>query len=173
MADLGGKLALNTVWSELYPDPYDRPPHTYVPARLPEGELVRLGVIAVPGRQRRVLEIPGLRHHDPMTMGATIGGLLFSSRIVGTDTTTGVTPPNPADQAEHAISNVRILLEQAGATPRNLTQVTAYIGDRSYRADVRAAWEKLFPDPTSRPALDFLELNLPGPGVRLEIKASL
>ncbi len=173
MSDLANRPTLNSVWSELYPDPNDRPPHTYVPARLPEGELVRLGVIAVPSGQRRVLEIPGLRHHDPMSMGATIGGLLFSSRIVGTDTATGITPPDPADQAEHAFRNARTLLERAGGDPDNLTQVTAYIGHHAYRADVEAAWAKLFPDPATRPSLQFLELDLPGHGVRLEIKASL
>jgi 2-iminobutanoate/2-iminopropanoate deaminase len=48
MPDLADKEALDTVWSELYPDPSDRPPHTSVPAKLPAGELVRLAVIAIP-----------------------------------------------------------------------------------------------------------------------------
>ncbi len=173
MNDLADKPALNAGWTKLYPKPNDRPPHTYVPATLSEGELVRLAVIAVPGGKRKVLEIPGLRHHDPMTIGATMGGLLFSSRIVGTDPSTGVTPSGPADQAEHAFRNVRTLLERAGGTLGNLTQVTAYIGEPAYRGDVQSAWESLFPDAHTRPNLHFLELGLPGPGVRLEIKAAL
>jgi len=70
LTDLAERQLLNVVWSELYPDPNDRPPHKYVPAALPEGVLATVQVLALPDAPRRVLEIPGLVHQDPMSMGA-------------------------------------------------------------------------------------------------------
>src|SRR5205809_785800 len=91
-------------------------------------------------------EIRGVVRSPPMSMGVTIGGLLFSSRIVGTDTTTGVTPPEPLRQAEMGLRNVRTLLEQGGGNPASLTQVTAFVNDPSYRDAVLRHWEGMFPN---------------------------
>jgi 2-iminobutanoate/2-iminopropanoate deaminase len=168
------KPTLNDVWSELYPDPNDRPPHKYVPVDLPAGVEALLSFVAVAGGERKVLEIPGMVHGDPMSMGAVVDGLLFSSRVVGTDTRTGSLGSGAEHQAEIAWQNVETLLAQAGAGPKALSQVTAFItGSENLRAMERP-WRSAFPDASSAPQLDVIETNLPGNAyVRLEVKAAL
>ena len=43
---------------------------------------------------------------------------------------------NPAAQAEKAMDNVRVLLEEAGARMEDICKVTPYVTERSYRAQV-------------------------------------
>ena len=59
----------------------DRPPHKYVQANLVDGMLIAAQLIAVAGRSRQVLEVPGLVHQDPMSLGTVMGDLLTTSRI--------------------------------------------------------------------------------------------
>jgi enamine deaminase RidA (YjgF/YER057c/UK114 family) len=174
MRDLDLKPLLNGVWTELYPDPGDRPPHKYVPADLPAGQEVLLNFVAVAGATRRVLEIRGMAHVDPMSMGTTIDGLLFSSRIVGTDTRTGKLGEGAERQAELALENVRSLLQQAGATSAALSQVTAFITGPENLGALDKPWRAMFPDSSARPDLRIVETSLPGAAhVRLEVKATL
>ncbi|HEV7665937.1 MAG TPA: Rid family hydrolase [Chloroflexota bacterium] len=168
------KPALNDVWTEWFPNSADRPPHKYVPLDLPPDEQVRLQVFAIENGGRRVLEIPGLVHGDPMSMGACLADVLFSSRIVGTDTASGATPTDPESQARIAFDNVRSLLSQAGATPLDLNQILAFIITDRDRAAVEAAYNMLYPHPDSGPPLRFLRAALPGSTtVRLEVLASV
>jgi 2-iminobutanoate/2-iminopropanoate deaminase len=159
----------------LYPRPYDRPPHKYVP--LDGGDprqLVLVQCLAVAGAQRRVLEIPGMAHGDPMSMGARLDDLVFSSRIVGTDTSTGTTPADKTTQARLALRNVRTLLEQADSNLGGLSQINAYINDAEGRALTLQAWRDVFPETgANQPKLHFLEARLPGSTVvRFEVFAA-
>jgi 2-iminobutanoate/2-iminopropanoate deaminase len=174
MRDLDWKPLLNDVWSELFPDPNDRPPHKYVPLEGGDpGKLVEVQMFAVRGAHRQVLEIPGMVHGDPMSMGARTGDLLFSSRVVGTDTSTGKTPPDPDLQARLALDNVRTLLQQAGASTANVTQVNAFINDEVCQAATLKAWRGVFPEGSAQPRLHFLNAHLPGSTVvRLEVLAA-
>jgi enamine deaminase RidA (YjgF/YER057c/UK114 family) len=162
MADLDDRPTLNRVWAERFPDPQDRPPHKYVPVPLPGSVRVQLQAFGVRGARREVLEIPGMQHGDPMSMGALVGGLLFSSRIWGLDPATGKTATEPSAQARLAFRNVKTLVQG-----RRLSQVTAFIGDDD-ESTARAAWEQAFREP--RPRLRFVKVKLPGStGVRLEV----
>jgi len=169
-----GHEALNKIWPEFFPDASDRPPHKYLPASLPDGVLAQAHVTAVRGSRRAVLEIPGMKHSDPMSMGARIGSMIFSSRVVGTDTKTGSMPEAPAEQAKRAFENVEKLLEQAGASPADLVQVTAFVPDAKNRKAAEAAFIERFPKGSPAPKLNVLQVDLPaGATVRLEITASL
>jgi 2-iminobutanoate/2-iminopropanoate deaminase len=170
MPDVNLRPRLNTVWAEWFPNSADRPPHKYVPVDdLPPGQLVRLQVFAVRDAQRQVLDIPGMAHGDPMSMGVRMGDLVFSSRIVGTNTATGTTPPDPHEQARLAIDNVRTLLSNAGASPADLTQILAFITDDVDRSALLGALPAVGAPPTK-----FLNAHLPGGAtVRLEVIASL
>jgi 2-iminobutanoate/2-iminopropanoate deaminase len=170
MPDVNLRPRLNTVWAEWFPGAADRPPHKYVPVDdLPPGQLVRLQVFGVRNAQRQVLDVPGMAHGDPMSMGVRMGDLVFSSRIVGTNTATGTTPPDPHEQARLALDNVRTLLSNAGARPADLTQILAFITD-----DVdRSALLEALPS-SGAPPTRFLNAHLPGgTTVRLEIIASI
>jgi enamine deaminase RidA (YjgF/YER057c/UK114 family) len=135
---------------------------------LPPRQLVRLQVFGVRNAQRLVLDIPGMAHGDPMSMGVRMGDLVFSSRIVGTNTATGITPPDPHEQARLAFDNVRTLLSNAGATPADLTQILAFITDEVDREAIHRAVGELGAN------TKFLNAHLPGGAtVRLEVIASL
>lgn len=173
MRDMDGHAVVNRVWPEYFPDPADRPPHIYVPAPLPDRVMVQLRVVALPGERRRVLVIPGLSHQDPMSMGVRIGNLVFSSRLFATEPHTQRRGSTPEEQTEIVFGNVRALLEQAGASPANLDQVTVYAPDRSCAPLVEASLDQLLSGSETRPRVDHLEVNLPGGGIRLTITATV
>jgi enamine deaminase RidA (YjgF/YER057c/UK114 family) len=149
--------ALNDVWARWFPDAADRPPHKYVPVELPPRQLVQLQVFAVREAPRQVLEIPGVVHGDPMSMGVRMGPFLFSSRVFG---------PN----SEAVCSNVRTLLAQAGSA--HITQLLAFTPqgqeDMSIVEDLRT-----FSDGSGM-RVRFLHPNIPGLAtVRLEVLAAV
>jgi 2-iminobutanoate/2-iminopropanoate deaminase len=171
------KPLLNDVWSEWFPNPHDRPPHIYVPDTLPPGRQVQLQVFAVRDAQpRQILEIPGIQHGDPMSMGVRSAEQVFSSRVFGTDPATGKTPSDPESLAAVVFANVCTLLAQAGGAPDALSQVNAFVGTHRDRAAALAAFDELFAQTPagSRPVLRFLSANLTGgSSVRVEIMASV
>jgi enamine deaminase RidA (YjgF/YER057c/UK114 family) len=170
------KPMLNEVWSEWFPDPADRPPHKYVPDALPDNQQVQLQVFALRDATRQVLEIPGLVHGDPMSMGVRIADQVFSSRLFGTDTSTGATPDDPERQAQIVFGHARTLLAQAGGTPRDTSHINAFITSDQDRAAAQKAFDALFADTSgsARPSLRFLSANLPGRStVRIEVLGSV
>jgi enamine deaminase RidA (YjgF/YER057c/UK114 family) len=174
MPDVNLRPRLNTVWARWFPNAADRPPHKYVPVDLPAGRLAQLQVFALRDAARQVLEIPGLVHGDPMSMGVRMADLVFSSRIVGTNTATGTTPDDPAQQATLAFDNVATLLSHAGASLSDLTQILAFITSDQDRAVTLAALDSL-PDGGELGARTrFLNAHLPGgANPRLEVIAAL
>jgi 2-iminobutanoate/2-iminopropanoate deaminase len=62
MSDPAPQPMLNTVWSEAFPDTATRPRRLDARAALPEGDLVRLQVLAAPGGQLQVVDSPSMRH---------------------------------------------------------------------------------------------------------------
>jgi 2-iminobutanoate/2-iminopropanoate deaminase len=165
MADLSERQFLNLVWAELYPDPNDRPPHKYVRAALPEGVLAAIQVLALVGAPRRVLEIPGLVHGDPMSMGALTGNLVTSSRIFGGGHSEDIDAHTAA-----LFESAAVLLQSAGGSLANLTQVTAFIGGPEYRESVEQAWRRVTGTGPDAPVLHILETDLGSNGVpRIEI----
>lgn len=168
------KPILNEVWSEWFPDPSDRPPHKYVPDDLPENRLVQLQVFALRDSSRQILAIPGLVHGDPMSMGVRIAGQVFSSRLFGTDPSTGTTPEDAESQARIVFEHARTLLAQAGGTPLDVSQINAFITNDRDRAAIMMAFDQLYADKSSRPKLNFLSANLPGRStVRIEVLGSV
>ena len=104
-------------------------------------------------------------------MGVRIGGLVFSSRLFATEPHTQRRGSTPEEQTEIVFGNIRALLEQAGAPPASLEQVTVFAPDRSCAPLVESALDQLLGG-GKRPQVDFLEVNLPGGGIRLTITAS-
>ena len=166
MPDLSERLKLNPPWVEWYPDPNDRPPHKYVPTPLPAGQLVAAQVIAMVGAgPRKCLEVPGVVHNDPMSMGALTGNLVTSSRVV-----TGSREGGLAEQTAMVFANVDAMFRDGGGSFGNVTQVTAFVGDAGFREDVERAMLALTPAGQDPPVLHILETNLGGNGFpRLEV----
>ena len=85
-------------------------------------------------------------------MGVEIGGLVFSSGIMGRDPATGELPPDAARQTELMFEHVGSLLAGAGAGPESIARMTFYVQDEAYREDINREWLKMFPDEHDRPA---------------------
>ncbi len=166
LPDLSERLKLNPPWEAWYPDMDDRPPHKYVPSALPEGMLVGAQVIALVGAgARKCLEVPGVVHNDPMSMGALTGNLVTSSRVV-----TGSREGSLAEQTAMVFANVDAMLRDGGGSFANVTQVTAFVGDAAYVADVERELLAVTPAGKAPPVLHVLETNLGGNGFpRLEV----
>jgi 2-iminobutanoate/2-iminopropanoate deaminase len=157
MRDLSERTTLNKVWEEWFPEPDDRPPHTYLPAALPPDQAVAVQVMALAGASRRVLYVEGVQHGDPMSLGSVTGVLLTSSRIFGaggSEASEGLEP-----HTERCLANASALLDDAGAAWRNVRQIVAYGSSSTYRQTVeRLVAEKL--GAADLPRLDFLETDL-------------
>jgi enamine deaminase RidA (YjgF/YER057c/UK114 family) len=152
--DLG---VLNTAWQEVYPDPLDRAPHKYVPAPLPAGVKVAVQILAVKGAPpRRVIELDSIRHGDWMTMAALTGNLVTSSRVIA---------PRSDDAAAYTaevLENIQTIMERAGGSLRDLQQITAFIGETSYRDLVISEIKERLGDSGVLPKLHFIEAKLGG-----------
>ena len=160
MTDLTQRTKLNPPWEEWFPNPNDRPPHKYVPTSLPEGLLVSAQVMALADApNRKVLEVAGLVHNDPMSLGALTGNLITSSRIFA-----GQRSDNVDEQTANVFASVGAVLDNAGGGYGNLTQVTAFIGEPRFRANVEEELQKLVGAGQDPPMLHVLETNLGGGG---------
>jgi 2-iminobutanoate/2-iminopropanoate deaminase len=174
LRDLEGHEALNKVWPEFFADHADRPPHRYLPAALPSGVLAQVHVVAVRGARRTVLEIPGMRHSDPVSMGVRIGNLIFTSPIMGANARTGQMPDDPSAQAKLAVKNVQTLLSQAGAAPKDLSQITAFVADAGLHSVIESELSAILPKGSSALKWHLVAADLPGDAlVSLEAMAAL
>jgi 2-iminobutanoate/2-iminopropanoate deaminase len=124
--------------------------------------------------RREVLEIPGLGHGtNPIPLGVKIGSMVFSSTIMGQDTT-GETPNEPDQQIALAFQNMRRLVELAGGTTDDIAKVVVYLKDLRLRELVNVEWVKMFPNAHDRPVRHTIQSDSPtNPGIQLEIIAVL
>jgi 2-iminobutanoate/2-iminopropanoate deaminase len=173
------RTALNKVYREWYPNEDERPPNKYLPAALPDGIHVLAQIIARPGNAARAIEVPGIHHQDWMSLGGRNGDLVTSSRIFGTDPTTG---KGSADADQHTaivFENAARLLALAGGSWANLSQATIFYQGEHLREHILDAWRKRGGDNEHGPRLNLIETDLGGQardGVllpRLEIVALL
>jgi 2-iminobutanoate/2-iminopropanoate deaminase len=179
MRQTSDRTALNKVYKEWYPNEDERPPNKYLPAALPEGIHVRAQVIALPGTSVRAIEIDGIHHQDWMSLGGINGSLVTSSRIFGTDPTTGKGSSEPAGHTAIVFENADRLLALAGGTWANMSQATVFYQGEHLRADIEREWRKRENEHDGGPRLNLVETDLGGQardGVlmpRLEIVALL
>jgi enamine deaminase RidA (YjgF/YER057c/UK114 family) len=103
------------------------------------GYEVMADAVAVLDGERRVLTVAGVEHRDPMSMGARIGNLVFSSRLFASE---GSVESQLARLLEHA----RALMTQAGGELRDLTQVTVFVNSPDEVASVERSWRDRWAD---------------------------
>lgn len=139
---------INKPWLELFPDD-NRPARRTTHFDLGPGVAVELLVAGVRGATRTPLEIPGVRHKDPLPMGARLGEYLFSSAVVP-DAPGGGQPEGIA-AIHQAFANLEALLEAAGAGPDDASHVNVYLGRWDLHDDMVDTWVAAFPAASSRP----------------------
>ena len=179
MRQTSDRTALNKVYREWYPNEDERPPNKYLPAELPEGVHVRAQVIAVPGSDARAIEIPGIHHNDWMSLGGLNGSVITSSRIFGTDPTTGKGSPDADGHTAIIFENADRLLALAGGSWANMSQATVFYQGEHLRDGIMREWDKRGGGRVEGRRLNLVETDLGGQardGVllpRLEIIALL
>jgi enamine deaminase RidA (YjgF/YER057c/UK114 family) len=165
MREVKDRRTLNEVWSSWFPDPAHRPPHKYVPADIPGGYEVMADALAVLNGDRRVLTVAGLEHRDPMSMGARIGNLVFSSRLFASE-------ESLENQLARLLEHVRGLMREAGGEMRDLTQVTMFVNSPDMVASMERSWTELWAgaEAETEPDLHVVVADLGGTGKpRMEI----
>ena len=164
LRDKSDQPAMIDAWLKMFPRDGDRPARKTIMYDELKGRetLVQLQFIAVLGAKRRSFEIPGVGHHDPIPMGATIGTRFYSSGIGGYDPKTGKQAETLDRQAELAFENLRTLMTQAGGTLDSVGHLTILLRDYSAHNVVMKNLLETFPDKDKRPACHEMALGLPG-----------
>jgi 2-iminobutanoate/2-iminopropanoate deaminase len=167
LRDLGEKDVLNDAMVRTFPDASQKPVHKYVPAMLPSGVNVSLQFIARTGVARQIIEIDGIKHNDPISLGAKAGNLVISSRVQGR------LADNAAQQAERLVeSHAGTVLRHVGGDLPHVKQATWGIGDPCYAVDIEAVTARVWPQ--NAPDLQIIEADFPHSGLpRLEFIALL
>jgi enamine deaminase RidA (YjgF/YER057c/UK114 family) len=167
LPDLSEKDVLNDEMVRRFPDASQKPVHKYVPVALPPGVAVSLQFIARLGVEREIIEIEGIKHNDPISLGAKAGNLVVSSRVQGR------LMPDAALQAERLIeSHARTVLRHVGGDLQHVTQTTWGIGEPSYAEDIAGVMKRHWPG--GMPDVRVMQADFPHSGLpRLEFIALL
>jgi 2-iminobutanoate/2-iminopropanoate deaminase len=102
--------------------------------------------------ERRSIEVPGVRHKNPIPSACRRGPIVVSGGIPGADPDTGAVPGDLDLQCRFMFENVRRIMSAAGGSPADIVKMTVWITDRSLREILNRHWVAMFPDPHSRPA---------------------
>lgn len=112
--------------------------------------------------RRQVIDIPGMGHRAPISLGVRIDNIVYSSGISGRDTDADSMPEDAEGQAAMMFKNVKHLVELAGGTVDDIIYMTIRMKDRDDRKFVDPHWLAMFPNPEDRPARHAEEANLGG-----------
>ena len=114
--------------------------------------------------RRQVVNVPGVeRTHSPIPEGAKLGDLVFSSLLSPGDAS-GEEGEGTIPAAMALFKRIGALLQAAGGSPENLVNLAVYVLDDTDRQSINAAWLKMLPVATARPARHIL--NVAPKGVR-------
>src|SRR5207249_3118805 len=133
--------------------------------RYPMNGQIQLQVIGRIGGARSNHEIEGHGHHDPIPMGARIGDLFASSGVSGVDPSSGdrlTSAEGVEAQSKFGLSNIEGLVKAGGGTLDNIGHMTLLVQDYAELPIIDAAWERVFPDPSNRPARQIMKLGAQG-----------
>ena len=164
LRDKSDQPAMIDAWLRMFPRDGDRPARKTIMYDELKGRetLVQLQFVAVLGAKRRNFEIPGVGHHDPIPMGASVGNRFYSSGIGGYDAQTGKQAETLERQAELAFINLRALMAQAGGALNSVAHLTVLLRDYRAHGIVMKNLLETIPDKDKRPACHEMALGLPG-----------
>jgi 2-iminobutanoate/2-iminopropanoate deaminase len=156
-----GRAYINAPWLEMFSDDANRPARKTNHAPLPEGMQVQLQAIAVLNAKREAIGVPGLKHKDPLPMGARLGNYVFSSVFAPEDPATGKPVEGALAQIERAFDNGALFMSQAGGSEDNINHYWVFMQDFKWQADMVAEWVERWPVFGDRPARKTLPYELP------------
>ncbi len=162
LASLADLKAVNERWLAVFPNADDRPTYKFLQTRLDAGRRIELDCMAVAGRRRTLLAIDGVAHTNPIPLAVKVGPMLFSSRVLPVDLAAGRYAETPERQAALSFAHARRLVELAGGTAANITQIRAFVQEPGYRAAIEEQVRLLYPE-GPRPFLEVLHYPTAGP----------
>jgi enamine deaminase RidA (YjgF/YER057c/UK114 family) len=167
-----GMPLVNTQWVATFPDAGDRPTYKFMTAPLAGGQLVHIEYFAIVGARRRVINIPGVAHTNPIPMAVRIGDYLFTSRVLPMDPATGTYPAAVAAQTEVLFGNVEAVLSAAGMSWQDVVQGRLFLADMANLPALERSWASHFRASAVQPVLHPVHYNV-GPSllVMLELLA--
>lgn len=98
-----------------------------------------------------------------------VGDTLYISGTVGFDYAAGTCDEDPVVQLQQIIRNIEPALAQAGATLKDIVQITTYVTSAEVFAAIGPELGKIFGD--IRPTNAALVVQFPVPHVKVEISA--
>jgi 2-iminobutanoate/2-iminopropanoate deaminase len=103
--------------------------------------------------KRQSINWPGFAHSNPIPNASRIGNLVMSSVIGPRDPVTGQIPDTLDAQVTNLFRQLDAAIRAAGGTPEDFLKIEFFAQDQAAgRAALNGEWEKMFPDPASRPA---------------------
>ena len=102
--------------------------------------------------KRRSIEVPGVKHDNPIPAACRIGPFVATGSIFGKDPATGKLVDGTEQQCEVMFGNIRRLIEAAGGSTDDILKLNFWVREKSFRAIVNKQWLLMFPDEHSRPA---------------------
>ena len=160
-----GRAFINKPWLAMFPDEADRPARKTNHAGLPDGLAVQVQAVAIARGKRKSLGIKGLKHKDPLPMGARVGDYVFSSVFAPEDPATGKTVEGgPLAQFKRAFDNGALLMREAGGSEGDINHYWVFMQDFKHQPDMVAEWVRRWPNFGDRPARKTLPYELPAGG---------
>jgi enamine deaminase RidA (YjgF/YER057c/UK114 family) len=147
--------AVYDAWDVLFPRTDAKPAFKILDAALPEGTLFRLDFLARLGHTRTRIDIDNVDARDPCVR---IGDWLLTSRLHGTSPETGETVPGGLEpEARQALANGLRLVELAGGTKADVTQICGFGVDLSYVDTLRRIVDETFAGQACQPSFQAVQ----------------
>jgi enamine deaminase RidA (YjgF/YER057c/UK114 family) len=159
--DRAGRAFINKPWLHMFPDDDDRPARKTNHAPLPEGLEVQLQAIAVLNADRESIGVPGLKHKDPLPMGARLGSFVFSSVFAPEDPATGEPVVGAEAQIKRAFDNGALLMKEVGGDEGDINHFWVFMQDFQWQPSMVEEWVRRWPTFGDRPARKTLLYDLP------------
>jgi 2-iminobutanoate/2-iminopropanoate deaminase len=108
--------------------------------------------------RRKSIEVEGFNHGGlPIPAASRVDNIVATGGIYGLDVASGKLPDDLRLQGELMFTNLRLILQAAGATLEDVVKMTFWVKVPEARQVINTGWLAAFPDPASRPARHTLQ----------------
>lgn len=166
-------------WLKRFPHAGDRPARkTFLRAPLHGEQRIYFQATALLGGGRRTnYEVPGVRHRDPLPMGARIGDVFMSSGILGNAPDPnepeglGPLPETLGEQLSCAFGTLERLMTDQGGSLRNVAHLGALVNSYDHVPALHQAMADRFP-PEQVPPLQLWSMPMASPLQMIQLFAT-
>ncbi|WP_235604871.1 RidA family protein [Enteractinococcus helveticum] len=102
----------------------------------------------------------GFGHDNPIPVASKIGPYLASGVLTGRDPDTQQLPADLDSQVANVFTHIRNVMQAAGGSPDDILKLNVHMVEYRNRAALNEHWQRMFPDPASRPARQVMAATL-------------